>query len=508
MKIINNFNIKLTLLATVIMVFSCESLDTENISNPTQAQVLSSGSDLPGFVSGGFITWWQANHIERPAMALMIGGDAVSCSWGNFGMRRWGNEPRETLNNSSSESPDYIDVLNEPWGRNHSAQFTANSVITALESGVSTGFAESDISLEASAYLLRGLARGYLALLFDKAFLTDQDTDLGGVRETEPASYTDMLAGSLADLDKAIALGNANSFTIASGSLFNGLEGDQDWVVEMASSYAARFLAQTPRTMAENAAVDWTAVKNYASNGLTSNFAPIANGVQWYSYQWASTATYGGTWARVDMRIMNALDPSQPTRYPLDGSAPAATVSNDNRLETDFTEVSNAFSQARGLWFFGTHQHDRSSDPTYIDVPDTQGPMPVFVVADNQMLLAEAHLRLGDLGSAAAILNDAANTRKARGGLADVDAGDATEIEDAIWYERFVEILNTAPGGQFFDRRRMADRVDPDALDGLGGLQRGTPAHLPMPAPELELLQRDVYTFGGSSDAGGIGSGN
>ncbi|MFT7036163.1 MAG: hypothetical protein ACJA2S_004692, partial [Cyclobacteriaceae bacterium] len=42
----------------------------------------------------------------------------------------------------------------------------------------------------------------------------------------------------------------------------------------------------------------------------------------------------------------------------------------------------------------------------------------------------------------------------------------------------------------------------------LGGLQRGTPAHLPMPAPELELLQRDVYTFGGSSDAGGIGSGN
>lgn len=505
MKIIDKFSSKLALLTAVVMIFSCESLDTENISNPTQDQVLSSGSDLPGFLAGGFLTWWQANHIERPAMALMVGGDAVSCSWGNFGMRRWGNEPREQLNNSSSESPDYIDVLNEPWNRNHSGQFTANAVIIALESGVTTGFEESDDMLEASAYLLRGLSRGYLAMLFDQAFLTDEDTDLNSVIDSEPTPYSAMLAAAISDLDMAISLSSTNTFTIASGGLFNGLTGDQDWLAEMANSYAARFLAQTPRTPAENAAVDWTAVRDYALNGLTSNFAPIANGVQWFSYQWASTATYGGTWARVDMRIMNALDPNQPTRYPLDGSAPPATVSDDKRLETDFKAVANAFSQARGLWFFGTHQHDRSDDPNYIDIPDTQGPMPVFVVEDNQMLLAEAHLRLGNLASAAAILNDDANSRNARGNLPDVDPGNATEIEDAIWYERFVEILNTAPGGQFFDRRRMADRVDPAALDGLGGLQRGTPAQLPIPAPELELLQRSVYTFGGASDAGGIG---
>ncbi|MEO0348118.1 MAG: hypothetical protein AAF153_02075, partial [Pseudomonadota bacterium] len=74
----------------------------------------------------------------------------------------------------------------------------------------------------------------------------------------------------------------------------------------------------------------------------------------------------------------------------------------------------------------------------------------------------------------------------------------------AIIYERFIETLNTGPAGHFFDRRRVADRVATGALDALGGLQEGTPAHLPVPAQELELIGEATYNFGGPSDPTGL----
>ena len=505
MKLLNYLSMRSLVLVVTIFAFSCENLDTENPNNPPQSKVLSTGSDLEAFLAGGFLSWWKANHTERPAMALMVGGDAVSCSWGNYAMQRWGTEPRETLNNSSSESADYINVLNHPYYNNHKAQFTANAVIKAITiDGISSGSDDTDTMLLSSAYFLRGIARGYLGLVFDQAFITDETTDLVTVADEEPVDYKALIAAALTDLDKVIE--ETQSYDL-SNNFFNGLtDKDQDWLKALASSYAARFLAQSPRTVTENVAVNWASVKTYAANGITENFAPIADGTHWWSYQWASTATKGGSWARVDMRIMHLMDNNQPKRYPEDGTAPPATVSSDNRLATDFTKVNNSFSASRGVYFYGTHQHDRSDDPTYIGVPDAQGPLPVFVVEDNQMLLAEANLRLGspDLAAAAAILNNPSNSRIARGGLPTV-AVNVKDIEDAIIYERFVEILNTGPGGQFFDRRRLALRADPITLD-TEGLQKGTPAQLPMPAKELELLGRDVYTFGGSSDDEGLGS--
>ena len=75
---------------------------------------------------------------------------------------------------------------------------------------------------------------------------------------------------------------------------------------------------------------------------------------------------------------------------------------------------------------------------------------------------AEAQYRLGNEAEAAAIIN--AGERVTRGGLAAV-ADSGPEILDAIVYERYIEILNTAPAGHYFDRRRMGDRVESTNLD-------------------------------------------
>ena len=61
------------------------------------------------------------------------------------------------------------------------------------------------------------------------------------------------------------------------------------------------------------------------------------------------------------------------------------------------------------------------------------------------------------------------------------------EIIDAIFYERYIELFNTAVGSGFFDRRRINQ------------LQIGTFRHLPVPATELEVLTEALYTLGGTS---------
>ncbi|MDN5203161.1 RagB/SusD family nutrient uptake outer membrane protein [Fulvivirgaceae bacterium BMA10] len=500
------YKINILVLALVISVVTgCEDLDTQNLNNPDTQQVLATGNDLPGFLAGGFVTWWQANHQSRPGLTLGVASDAVSCSWGNFGMRRMSEEPRDPYNNSSAETTDYKDVVRFPWFRNLSAQFTANNVIKSLNDGLTLGDASQDKMLETSAFFLRGIARGYLGLLFDQAYLTDENTDLS--QQLDFTTYQEMIAGAVSDLEQAASLANANTFTM-DPSFISGLSMTNTQLAALANSYAARFLAQSARTAAENDAADWAKVLSFAENGITADFAPLADGTNWFGYWRYSHIGNGGptgSWARLDQRLVSALDPSQPSRFPQDGNGlanPTAT-SADSRLASDFTFVETQnFRPERGLWHFSHYKHSRNlSEPEYMGDGVSAGPMPAFTTTDNELLRAEALYRLGREADAAAVVN--AGTRVTRGNLPAV-ATSGAEILEAILYERFIETLNTGPAGHFFDRRRIGDRVAFDNLDALGGLQMGTPGHLPVPAEELEVFELEPYNFGGANDPTGL----
>ncbi|MEO1050440.1 MAG: RagB/SusD family nutrient uptake outer membrane protein [Bacteroidota bacterium] len=498
----------LTLSLSLVIVTSCDDLNTQNLNNPDTQRVLASGDDLVGVLAGGYLSWWQANHQSRPGMTLGVASDAISVSWGNFGMRRMSEEPRDAYNNSSAETVDYQDVVRFPWFRNLSAQSISNDVIKAITvDGLSLGNDSQDQMMLASAYLLRGLSRGYLGLFFDQAYLTEIDSDL--TAQLEFSTYTDMIAAAVTDLEEAARIADANSFTM-DNSFINGLSLTSAQVSQVANSYAARFLAQSPRTADENANVDWNRVLAFTERGLTDDFAPLADGNQWFGYwRYAHTGASGnptGSWARLDMRLVSALDPSQPTRFPVDGSGlvnPQAT-SADARLESDFIFVAtNNFRPERGLWHFSHYKHHRNiTEPSYMGDGIGNGPMPAFASVDNDLLRAEALLRLNRLADAAAVINS--GTRVTRGGLPAVGAGDADIILNAILHERYIEILNTGPGGHFFDRRRIGERLDFNSLDNFGGLQFGTPAHFPVPAVELEVFELTPYNFGGDDDPTGL----
>ena len=129
--------------------------------------------------------------------------------------------------------------------------------------------------------------------------------------------------------------------------------------------------------------------------------------------------------------------------------------------------------------------------------------MPTFLKTDNDLLIAEAYLNLGQLADAIAMLN--AGTRVTRGQLPTIsNSAMAAEIQYAIQYERAIELFNTAPMSLWFDRRRFGPRLDYLALDALGGLQIGSPAQLPVPADELKVQGEEPYNFGGALDPEGV----
>lgn len=498
-------------IGSLLLISSCKDLNTVNLNDPDRTAVLSTGGDLITALEGGYLNWWQGTHGDHPAVALSVAADAYGMSWADFGAQRLGMEPRTAYNNRSTEETDYRQVVQAPWFGCLSAAATANDIFEALDRGISIDSdGPQDRGIRASAHFLRGLSWGYLGLIFDRGLLVDAGTDL---EQTLPfTDYPDMISAAVAELEAAIELTSPLGEDFVH-TYFNGLRLTGEEFIQLNHAYAARFLAQWPRTPEENQQVDWQAVLDHAQAGITFDFAPLADGDAWQSYhKWVFAETgQGPFWARVDQRLVAAMDHQQPSRYPevqAKGESPLANTeatSKDKRLQTDFTYFPiNNFPADRGEWHYSHYKHSRNEqDPNFAGDGSSVGPMPAFRQADNELLRIEALLELGKSSNAITALNT--GTRKNRGELPNLAGqSDLEAVRLAILYERAIELLGTAPMGLWFDRRRMMPREDHQEVTPLGGLQFGTPAQLPVPAEELRIQGETPYNFGGMNDPEGI----
>ena len=157
----------------------------------------------------------------------------------------------------------------------------------------------------------------------------------------------------------------------------------------------------------------------------------------------------------------------------------------------------------------GTYRQSQYGSQHYEDFVEINfGPAPEMLQTEMDLLRAEAALEMGNIPEAVTLVNQ---TRVAHGGLpAVVDGGtvpggascvprkrfDPTgtcgDLRDALQWEHYNEILSLSSGLTYFFTRRQ------------GELPPGTALHSPIPAAELEVLQQDIYTFGG--DPGSPGS--
>ncbi|MDA3906503.1 MAG: RagB/SusD family nutrient uptake outer membrane protein, partial [Bacteroidales bacterium] len=162
----------------------------------------------------------------------------------------------------------------------------------------------------------------------------------------------------------------------------------------------------------------------------------------------------------------------------------------DARLLSDFQYLSSCpFRLSRGFYHFSSYRYKRLDQYLHTWTE----PMPEMRKAENDLMLAEAKLMIGDKAGAIAIIN--AGTRISRGGLALI-ANDASisKVASAITYERTIELYLSGFGIPFFDMRRM------------DMLQIGTPLHFPIPQQQLDIMLMENYTFGGILNADGIGT--
>jgi len=482
MKTIKYFLLFSTLVA--VLLTGCESLDVKNENDPDFATAFSKPSDVRGVAGSMFNAWYMEvqDGYEAAGLMLWVGADAGTCSWGNSAMRDFSYEPRIAWDNTSSY-PNATQTVRQYRGL-YSVLSSCNEVLAQVELGdmvitASDGTDETPM-VTAIAHLFQGLSLGYVGLIFDKGFIATEYTDLTQTLVTVP--YMTMIDTAVKCLDKCIAICATNTFTL-DANWVPGITMTNVKMGELANTAAAVLLSYSPRNKTQNDAVDWAKVGAYANKGLTYDFAPVMDDIQWYT-SYHTYANYGG-WGQADMRIVNMMDPRFPSRF-TDANTwsilPARTTTHtagiDDRIFKDFGFMSSTtFRVERGYYHFSCYRFTRYDN--YLSTWTTAQPQ--FRKTENDLLKAEALLHQPDLAAAAAIIN--AGERVTRGGLTPV-AATASEIENAIFYERNIELFCTGLGLEFFTMRK-ADKLQP-----------GTPLHLPIPGSQLEVNIMENYSFG------------
>ncbi len=502
--------------AVVAVAGACDpDLNITNPNAPDRARAIATPGDVRNLIGTSYNGWYQgmqssccAGGSAEPDPGLMtaVMADNMTMAYGNFGARFNGQEPRLAYNNSSSAGDGLVGSL--PYDNMYAALGSANDGLRAIKGGLKVAVSKSSPDetpqMQAFAYLVQGLTLGFVSLVFDRGFVIDEDTERDPLRNNiavaDLQSYKIVSAAAVTKLEKAIAAAAGKTWTVST-EFTPGITLTAANLARFANTMAARQLAYTPRTPEENAAVNWPKVLAFADKGISSGtpFDLVATGdggVKWYDELKGYAELQ--SWVRVDQRVVQLMDPTQPVVF-TSTVAPPKAVSKDARLETDFTFfVDIPYDQARGVYFFSNWGHTRYVDYGYESEAPQFGDAAFVLAAENDLLIAEPLIRTGgDRGRAASLIN---KTRVGRGKLQPLTAASSTnDLLAAIFYERDIELFATGAAQPWFDRRRIDRLLTYEGIPIGAGLQKGTPRHLPLPAKESETLGIPVTQYGGAA---------
>lgn len=479
MKMINKYFF-LFLMSTII--FSCADLDIENENSPTKETALTEPDAVESVASGLFKTWFsqEQHNFGSPGPAMWVMADWGTVTWANYATSDMSEEPRVFFDNQPSYG--YQAVTKNYWRFMYNVVTSANDVVLAIDNGLEIGDRGSrTMMVKGMAYFMQGLGNGYVGLVFDRTYPSDEFTDYTTLQAT---GYQASINMAIDQLEKAIEVFDNNSFTLPNDWI-NGNDFTNHDMSKLAHSFIARLMVYSSRNKQQNDAVDWTKVLEHTNKGITSDFNVLGDGrssgsnwTTWYKYYLARP-----NWGKVDMRVVHMLDETIPANWPEGGIADmpheGRIISDDQRVLSDYEYNSSNNRPERGLYRWSTYRYKRFDG--FIN-NQLVGDVVMMRKAEVDLFKAEALLKLGRVDDAAAVVN--AGTRITRGGLNPVTV-DADAVAKAIVYERTIELPLTGMGIEYFDMRRN------------GQLQDGSLLHFPMPAQQLEVVQEPFYTFGG-----------
>ena len=475
----------LSLICLLSFFIGCESLEVENFNEPETARVLATSDDYVNVLDGATLQFWDAIHKYSPYMTLLVAADFGSSSWGNFNMRSVGTvgEPYGLGDHNPIENTvtaNYTAYLETPYNDLYSVASSANDIIIAVNGSELDEMDKNES--KAYAYFLRGLAYGYLGLLFDKALIFDENTpDITALTYEDFSDYAAVTQQGIADLQSAIQAANGTDELSITG--FNGLTINKATLISLCNAYQAKFMIHGCRTQADTNQLDWnTVLQKTQTANVNFDLSPLGDGgtTWWHAFYLSNNSG----WIRMDQKVINMVNEASPYPYPLDGypSDEATLPTIDNRFgDGDSSGKKFKFAGAapfranRGIYFYCFWKFDEYESYR----GNLTDPMPSFQYIENKLNMAEALIRLGMPG-AAAIINE---SRVETGGLTAASDSD-TDLLDKLFYERYLEAYE-GPGNPFFDRRRT---------DDLGNKQF---RHFPIPARNLNAWEVPLYTTGG-----------
>lgn len=496
-------------LGLALALSACQDLAVTNPNEPDRERATQQPASAESFVASSFRTWWPSVHDDYPVWALSTMADEITSGFADFGQLEVSTEPRAGWNNSPVSNR--ADVNEDPWYELYATISSVNDALIAIDSGLVIENANRTARTQAVGKFIQGISHGYLGMYFDKAFIVDEKLALDTISTPVFHPYPAVVDAAVAQLDAAITVAQANSFTLPAESwLFQSMSNTE--LARLANSFAARFIASAPRTRAERDAVDWAEVVRRVDAGITQDFAPIAQpDILW------------DDWKRLIARVRNVARPSDFGRpsYWLLGPADAtqgfvtwAATPAANRQPFQITTADRRihgaggpstpgkyvgynqqtiFQVARGTYRWSYYYFHRFGTGDSWQV----GPQTAMTVTEMDLLKAEALIRLGRAAEAVPLIN---KTRVANGQLPPVTIagppdeascvprklnGDCGSLWDALRYEKRIEMVGVDPTVAFFDAR------------GWQTLSENTILQFPVPGRELGTLRLENYTFGG-----------
>ena len=533
-------------LAGAVLLGACD-LAVQNPNQPDTDRVLATAADVESLLGTQYLRWHTSAHGSLSnvwGMAYVMSFEGFS-SLANNGMGARFGIPRGTNDNAVGNG--YAAEQRRMYNIHHEVARITSIVLSRLNApGFTLGSTAQDNRARAFAEFNRGLALGYLALVYDSAAIITPEMSTEDPGELE--GYDKVMAEAI------VALDNAVTAATAAGSGANGFPLPATWIpgptsmtaaefVRLARSYRARLRANVARTPAERAAVNWVAVIADAQNGITANHFNTTNTVTGPFNQWVSQWNTYTTWHQMTPFIAGMADNSgayaawmaQPISTRGEGN-PFFMTTPDLRWpqgadraaqQADFaiTSCSAANSVCKRYYVNRPTGNDQTSGAAWgwsnYDFvrfypwrtagagTGQNGPFPFFTLAELDLLQAEGLIRTGGYAAAAALIN---KTRVANGGLPPITAFDATSPVPGG--ANCVPKTPTGPGnavqcGNMFEALKWEKRVETQMthfaawyLDsrGWGDLVEGTALHWAPPYEDLLARGRtgtQIYSTGG-----------
>ena len=502
----------------------CKGLDVENPNAPDAARAFADPGAIAGLMTGAWKSWFNAHTEFNSALVLNSMADGITASWNNFNLRYYTSEGNECPvrcgwdNKPSSARRFQIETY---WYGYYGALSSANDVLTAIRKNnvVITSVAVTKL-IEATAVMIQGMVFAQVSLNYDQGFIVTEATDLSTPDKVQSLQFTPRAGlrdAAITKLNEAATL-----MAAAVGPLpkeWFGKTGQPSYstaqMVKVIRTMQAELLAFYPRNAAEAGQVAWAQVATFASQGNSDfDFGFYHDATDFYDgvKQWGNDLTT----TRLDTRISRLIttgpqgeakrhkdpwpDPNgnpQPNAFdkrvgngtfgPDPDFLGSGTIKWDGGEGTDYAFAALAqFRPARGQYHQSNLSPIRYTALVYpgygLPGEDGKGFAAQYPPVYNDLLWAEALLRTGSAGPAAALIN---KTRVTRGGLPALSGSSpADSLTAALRYEQDIELVNF--GAAVFYNRRKID-----------GLKSGTPRQMPVPAKELQVLQRELYEFGG-----------